>query len=276
MKKTLLAVSTSLLLATAAYAQQQNADEKDVQLGDVLGILIGAYQGAADAAEKSGHSFLEEKLSPEEVARLQRGLNYLQSELQSLVDKDGKLDTARAAELLNALQQLQGDTRFDFVKAEQALQRVERGDLTLEGALNLLTNPESVALSEEVARLKRLAAEQIGASSDEGALVDLLKIVYADRKLGSVNAEREIRAHALVAEALQQGGMSEAHYGEIRTLLDAIGSPFKADYRAWNKARDNIIRRELKREEMTDVISLLQNKELTPEQREQILRALRQ
>ena len=276
MKKILLAGVIGTFFAGMAQAQTAAApqEESSMRLGDVLGILVGAYQGAADAAEKSGHTLFAEELDADDVAYLQRTLNHLQGELQSLVDKDGNVDTARAAEFLNALQQLQGETRFDFVRAEQALQRIEPRDITLQAVLDALANPGSASLSAEVAQLKQLAGEQIGSLHGEEALIDLLKIVYADRKLGSVDAEREARAHALVADILQQGSISEAHYMEIRKLLDAIGSAFKPDYKAWNKARDSVVRRELKREEMDSVLSVLHSKNLTPEQREQILRAL--
>lgn len=227
-------------LALALFPVQATENEHEIRLGDVFNILFGAYNGAADVAEQRGHPFAE-RLSTEDAQRLERGLNHLQEELRGLVRTDGTLDSKRAAELLNELQQLRSDgKRFDFVQAEEVLRRADS-----EGNLGF-----------------------------DSVLVDLLKLVYADRELDSVDAAREEKAHQLLADVLAKGQVSEARYEEIRRLLDAIGRPFRDDYKAWERGRDKIVRRELKMREMNDVIGVLQNKDLTPEQREQILRAL--
>lgn len=264
-------------LAVALFPAQAAENESEIRLGDVFNILLGAYNGAADVAEQRGHPFAE-RLSTEDAARLERGLNHLQEELRGLVQKDGTLDSKRAAELLNELQQLRSDgKRFDFVQAEEALRRADsEGKLGFDSVLGAVIGAGSAALSAEVGELKALAAEQMGTATYRGdsVLVDLLKLVYADRKLDDVDAAREEKAHQLLADVLAKGQVGEARYEEIRTLLDAIGRPFKEDYKAWERGRDKIVRRELKMREMNDVISVLQNKDLTPEQREQILRAL--
>lgn len=264
-------------LGFALLPAQANENPDNIRLGDVLNILLGAYNGAADVAEQRGHPFAE-RLSAEDAARLERGLNHLQQELQGVVRADGTLDSQRAAQLLNDLQQLRGgQPTFDFVQAEEALRRAERnGNLTLEGVLGAVVGAGNAALSAEVAELKALADAQMGTAAYRGdsVLVDLLKLVYADRELNSVDPAREEKAHRLVADVLARGQVSEARYEEIRKLLDAIGRPFKEDYKAWERGRGKIVRRELKTQEMQDVIGVLQNKDLTPEQREQILRAL--
>lgn len=265
-------------LAIALFPAHAAENENEIRLGDVFNILLGAYNGAADVAAERGHPLAAQRLSQEDAARLERGLNHLQQELRGLVKADGTLDSQRAAELLNELQQLRGgNTRFDFVQAEEALRRAEReGNLGLDSVLGAVIGAGSAALSAEIGELKALAAEQMGSAPYRGdsVLVDLLKLVYADRELGSVDPAREEKAHQLIADVLARGQVSEARHEEIRKLLDAIGRPFKEDYKAWERGRDKIVRRELKAREMHDVIGMLQNKDLTPEQREQILRAL--
>lgn len=267
----------ALLLASATCALAQNQEEQPMRLGDVLGLLIGAYNGAADAAEQGGYPLFEERLSQADAARLQRGLNYVQNELQSLVKEDGTLDSKRAAELLNALQQLQGgETRFDFVKAEAALERARHqkdGEL-LDQLLTALSSAGGAALSADVAQYQRLAAEQLGGPYQHDTLIDTLKLVYADRKLGSVSEAREAQAHALIAKTIEHGGIDQAQFEDVRRLLDAIGGPFKPDYRAWTRAQDALLRPAANSQDVNNILNALQNKTLTPEQREEILRAL--
>ena len=268
----------TLALAALPLIAQPQSEEQPMRLGDVLGLLIGAYNGAAEAAEQGGHPLFAERLSEADTARLKRGLNQLQNELQGLVKDDGTLDSQRAAQLLNALQQLQGgETRFDFVKAEAALDRARKREdgALLDQFLNILASGGGAALTADVNQFKRLAAEQIGGPHAVETLVDLLKIIYADRELGSVNPAREQQAHALIAQTVQSGAVSTAHFEEIRKLLGAIGGPFKDDYKHWNKARDTLLRPAVDTGEINSIIKALQNKNLTPEQREQILRALR-
>ncbi|MDO5091415.1 MAG: hypothetical protein Q4D61_07690 [Cardiobacteriaceae bacterium] len=264
----------ALGLAAAPLHAADNSNEQELRLGDVFNILLGAYNGAADIAEQRGHPFAAERLSREDAARLERGLNHLQHELQNLVKADGSLDSQRAAQLLNELQALRGEPRIDFVKAEESLRRASNeGQLGFE---NFLGAVASAALSAEVGELKQLAAQQLGDTPYRGdtILLDLLKLAYADRELGSVDPAREEKAHQLLAHVIAQGHISETRYEDIRKVLGALGRPFRDDYKTWERARDNLVRRELKNREMQDVIGLLQNKELTPEQREQILRAL--
>lgn len=279
--KTLRHSVCALMLAGAPFiatAQQTSEHpETSMRLGDVLGLLIGAYNGAADAAEQGGYPLFEERLSEADAARLKRGLNYVQSELQSLVKEDGTLDSKRAAELLNALQQLQGgETRFDFVKAEAALERArhQKDGALLDQLLSAVGGAGAAALSADVAQYKRLAAEQLGGAYRHDTLVDTLKLVYADRKLDSVSETREAQAHALIAATMQQGGITREQYDEIRRLLDAIGGPFKPDYKAWRGAQESLLRPAVNSQEVNNIINALQNKTLTPEQREEILRAL--
>lgn len=275
--KTLRPALLTLALSTLPAIAQTPPPQEPLRIGDMLTLLIAAYNGAADAAEQGGRPLFHERLSPEETARLQRGLNYLQGELQNLVRADGSLDSKHTAELLNALQQLKsGDMHFDFVKAEAALDhaRKQEDGVLLDGILNVLTGAGGAALSADVAQYRRIAAEQLGTATHPDTLTDLLKLVYADRQLGTINENREAQAHALIAQIMQQGGISQNQFEDIRRLLDAIGGPFKADARAWKGAQNTLLRPTIGAQEINGIIDALQNKQLTPEQREQILRAL--
>lgn len=275
--KTLRPALLTLALAALPAIAQTPPPQEPLRIGDMLTLLIAAYNGAADAAEQGGRPLFHERLSPEETARLQRGLNYLQGELQNLVKADGSLDSKRTAELLNALQQLKGgEMHFDFVKAEAALDhaRKQEDGALLDGILNVLTGASGAALSADVAQYRRIAAEQLGTATHPDTLTDLLKLVYADRQLGTINENREAQAHALIAQIMQQGGISQNQFEDIRRLLDAISGPFKADARAWKGAQNTLLRPTIGAQEINGIIDALQNKQLTPEQREQILRAL--
>ena len=60
----------------------------DIQPADLVHILIGAYEGAADAADRSGHPFGGERLSHEDLVRLEANVQQLQQGLRDITKAD--------------------------------------------------------------------------------------------------------------------------------------------------------------------------------------------
>ena len=99
----------------------------DIQPADLVHILIGAYEGAADAADRSGHPFGGERLSHEDLVRLEANVQQLQQGLRDITKADGSLDSDRIATLLNDLQDRRGESRtIDFVRALNTLRELEK------------------------------------------------------------------------------------------------------------------------------------------------------
>ena len=112
----------------------------DIQPADLVHILIGAYEGAADAADRSGHPFGGERLSHEDLVRLEANVQQLQQGLRDITKADGSLDSDRIATLLNDLQDRRGESRtIDFVRALNTLRELEEqpDGFTLDSILNL-------------------------------------------------------------------------------------------------------------------------------------------
>ena len=156
----------------------------DIQPADLVHILIGAYEGAADAADRSGHPFGGERLSHEDLVRLEANVQQLQQGLRDITKADGSLDSDRIATLLNDLQDRRGESRtIDFVRALNTLRELEKqpDGFTLDSILNLFVGRDGSR----------------SASNNGAPLLDTLKLVYADRQLGSPDAAREAAARRL-------------------------------------------------------------------------------
>ena len=226
----------------------------DIQPADLVHILIGAYEGAANAADRSGHPFGDVRLSHEaNVQQLQQGL-------QDITKPDGSLDSDRIASLLNDLQDRRGESRtIDFVRALNTLRELEKqpDGFTLDNILNLFAS--------------RGGGRSASANSD--TLLDTLKLVYADRQLGSPDPAREAYAHRLINETLASGTLDPARHAEIATLLDKLGAPYRDDYQKWQAAPPRVAVRP-GTNSAEDILRQLDN--LSPDQRERVLQILRE
>ena len=255
------AFALALLPATAA---ESDNNRDDIKPADLVHILIGAYEGAADAADRSGHPFGDERLSHEQLMRFEANFNQVQQGLQNITRPDGSIDGDRAAALLNELQDRHGDGRtIDFVRALNTLRQLEQ-------------QPDGLSLDNIIAFL---AAKKHDRSStiahDDNALPDLLKLVYADRQLGTPDPAREARAHRLIAETLVSDTLSPARHAEIATLLDKLGAPYRDDYLKWQATPPRIA---IRPQSSTDTLEQLtrDNPDLTPDQRARIQQILRE
>ena len=234
----------------------------DIQPADLVHILIGAYEGAADAADRSGHPFGGERLSHEDLVRLEANVQQLQQGLQDITKPDGSLDSDRIASLLNDLQDRRGESRtIDFVRALNTLRELEKqpDGFTLDNILNLFAS--------------RGSSRSASASANSDTLLDTLKLVYANRQLGSPDPAREASAHRLINETLARGALDPARHAEIAGLLEKLGAPYRDDYQKWQATPPRIAVRPDTNTE-TDILRQLEN--LTPAQRERILQILRE
>ena len=232
----------------------------DIQPADLVHILIGAYEGAADAADRSGHPFGGERLSHEDLVRLEANVQQLQQGLRDITKADGSLDSDRIATLLNDLQDRRGESRtIDFVRALNTLRELEKqpDGFTLDSILNLFAGRDGSR----------------SANNNGAPLLDTLKLVYADRQLGSPDAAREAAAHRLINETLARGALDPARHAEIAGLLEKLGAPYRDDYQKWQATPPRIAVRPDTNTE-TDILRQLEN--LTPAQRERILQILRE
>lgn len=232
----------------------------DIQPADLVHILIGAYEGAADAADRSGHPFGGERLSHEDLVRLEANVQQLQQGLRDITKADGSLDSDRIATLLNDLQDRRGESRtIDFVRALNTLRELEEqpDGFTLDSILNLFAGRDGSR----------------SASNNGAPLLDTLKLVYADRQLGSPDPAREASAHRLINETLASGTLDPARHAEIATLLDKLGAPYRDDYQKWQAAPPRVAVRP-GTNSAEDILRQLEN--LTPAQRERILQILRE
>ena len=257
------AFALALLPATAA---ESDNNRDDIKPADLVHILIGAYEGAADAADRSGHPFGDERLSHEQLMRFEANFNQVQQGLQNITRPDGSIDGDRAAALLNELQDRHGDGRtIDFVRALNTLRQLEQqpDGLSLDNILGLF------------AAHKNDRSSTITIANDDNALPDLLKLVYADRQLGTPDPAREARAHRLIAETLASGDLSPARHAEIATLLDKLGAPYRDDYLKWQATPPRIA---IRPQSSTDTLEQLtrDNPDLTPDQRARIQQILRE
>ena len=213
----------------------------DIQPADLVHILIGAYEGAADAADRSGHPFGGERLSHEDLVRLEANVQQLQQGLRDITKADGSLDSDRIATLLNDLQDRRGESRtIDFVRALNTLRELEEqpDGFTLDSILNLFAGRD-------------------GSRS----------------QLGSPDAAREAAAHRLINETLARGALDPARHAEIAGLLEKLGAPYRDDYQKWQATPPRIAVRPDTNTE-ADILRQLEN--LTPAQRERILQILRE
>lgn len=234
----------------------------DIQPADLVHILIGAYEGAADAADRSGHPFGGERLSHEDLVRLEANVQQLQQGLQDITKPDGSLDSDRIASLLNDLQDRRGESRtIDFVRALNTLRELEKqpDGFSLDNILNLFAS--------------RGSSRSASASANSDTLLDTLKLVYADRQLGSPDPAREASAHRLINETLASGSLDPARHAEIATLLDKLGAPYRDDYQKWQAAPPRVAVRP-GTNSAEDILRQLDN--LSPDQRERVLQILRE
>ena len=234
----------------------------DIQPADLVHILIGAYEGAANAADRSGHPFGDERLSHEDLVRLEANVQQLQQGLQDITKPDGSLDSDRIANLLNDLQDRRGESRtIDFVRALNTLRELEKqpDGFTLDNILNLFAS--------------RGSNRSASASANSDTLLDTLKLVYADRQLGSPDPVREAYAHRLINDTLASGSLDPTRHAEIATLLDKLGVPYRDDYQKWQAAPPRVAVRP-GTNSAEDILRQLDN--LSPDQRERVLQILRE
>ena len=222
----------------------------DIQPADLVHILIGAYEGAANAADRSGHPFGDERLSHEDLVRLEANVQQLQQGLQDITKADGSLDSDRIE-----------SRTIDFVRALNTLRELEKqpDGFTLDNILNLFAS--------------RGGSRSASASANSDTLLDTLKLVYADRQLGSPDPAREAAAHRLINDTLASGSLDPARHAEIATLLDKLGAPYRDDYQKWQAAPPRVAVRP-GTNSAEDILRQLDN--LSPDQRERILQILRE
>lgn len=253
--------SCALALACLPVFAADSDKRDDIQPTDLVHILIGAYEGAADAAERSGHPFGEGRLSHDELARFESNFKQIQQGLQGITTADGSIDADRAAALLNQLQDQRGDGRtIDFVRALNKLRELDSqpNGLSLDNILNLFA-----------AKTPHVAA------NNGDTLLDTLKLVYADRQLGSANPAREADAHRLLDAALASGNIDPQRHAEIASLLGKLGAPYRDDYLKWQATPPRVAVRPQSSSDLIDKLTR-DNPDLTPDQRARILQILRE
>ena len=255
---------TACCALALAYLPALAADNtrNDIQPADLVHILIGAYEGAADAADRSGHPFGDERLSHEDLVRLEANVQQIQQGLQDITKPDGSLDSDRIASLLNDLQDRRGESRtIDFVRALNTLRELEKqpDGFSLDNILNLFAS--------------RSSSRSASASANSDTLLDTLKLVYADRQLGSPDPAREAATHRLINDTLASGSLDPARHAEIATLLDKLGAPYRDDYQKWQAAPPRVAVRP-GTNSAEDILRQLDN--LSPDQRERVLQILRE
>ncbi|UJF25274.1 hypothetical protein L0B52_03750 [Suttonella sp. R2A3] len=215
-----LALSALLVVTPFSQAESQNS------VGDMINILLGAYNGAATAMAENTDSEAQ-LLNKEDLSEVEALLEQYQGQLKALVKDDGSIDVLRLGHFLNRLQnEQQGNINYDFVQALKALQDYSpsnepRDILNTQVVAQLVDAAKNEELNQQIGQVIPFLSAMLqmsetmsgGGRQDAGfdaelailrhlaeqasqpklkhtaeATIAKLKILYADQRLGAYDA----------------------------------------------------------------------------------------
>lgn len=207
-KKIIHSIVIGVSLATSSYSAVAESAPKNIS--DALNILVGAYNGAAQAAAENNGTTAQ-TITRNDLQPLEQTLQRYQNELQGMTKADGELDTQQLGRFLNRLQKdNQGQVSYDFAQALRALNGLSPGDnpqqwLDQRVISELVGAAKSEALKQELGQ----AAPYLGALLQLGSLMN-----------DSMSEEMRANSAALSAEVQALKALAERYQAQPDLLRD--------------------------------------------------------
>lgn len=218
---------TLLSLTPLGYA----TDEAGSELGEVVNILVGAYNGAAQAAAQNDGTTAQ-TIDPTQRQAFADILKRYQGELQGVVNADGQVDTQRLGQFLNRLQvEHNGKVSYDFGQALTALSKVspEEGPQALLNQ-HVITALVQSAQDQDLNRELSEAAPYIGTMLQIGSLLARQDKHAADSKAltAEINALKQLAERYQAQPDLTRQAAMVAAQLKLLYADQALGVPADA------------------------------------------------